>query len=266
MIGYIYQILNTQTKQSYIGQTVDINRRKRTHFGRLKNNTHENPKLQASWNKYGSENFEFFYWSFNISSLDELNILECKYIEEYDGLTEGFNLVPGGGKPPLHKKVKDDDIVTFLCVQKIFGDGYGKSCEQIFGWAIGTASSAKRRIRYLEAIQCFDKMSDEEIEIRAKDFFESQKLGEVAFQRQLTQGGCEKAYLLSTEDFFFAFCAQEMGYKYTPVAKFLGIKPATVKDWFNGRSRRKEREEYKKLTENEKQLYKDKVCQAKLGN
>ena len=45
MVGYIYKITNKVTNQSYIGQTIDINRRRRTHFNRLKNNTHINPKL-----------------------------------------------------------------------------------------------------------------------------------------------------------------------------------------------------------------------------
>lgn len=45
---------------------------------------------------------------------------------KFDGLTEGFNLMPGGGRPPLHQKVLNDDIVTFLCVQNKLGDGYGK--------------------------------------------------------------------------------------------------------------------------------------------
>ena len=73
MVGYIYRITNTQTKQNYIGQTIDINGRRRTHFNRLANKTHENPKLQASWNKYGKENFEFEYWEFDISSIEELD-------------------------------------------------------------------------------------------------------------------------------------------------------------------------------------------------
>ena len=58
MVGYIYRITNKVTGQHYIGQTVDINRRKRTHFNSLKRQDHDNPKLQASWNKYGEENLK----------------------------------------------------------------------------------------------------------------------------------------------------------------------------------------------------------------
>ena len=265
MVGYIYKITNTQTKQNYIGQTIDINRRRRTHFSHLVNKTHDNPKLQASWNKYGKENFEFEYWEFNISSIEELNRLECEYIEKYDGLSDGFNLVPGGGKPPLHQKVEDDDIATFLCVQQILGDGYGKTCEQIFGWSKGTASAAKRKVRYAKGWIIYEQMTEQERLQRGQDFIDSQHLKNVALQRQLTQGGCAKAYSLTQDDYNFAFMAQELGYGYTAVANYLEIKPATVKDWFNGRSRKKEREQFNKLSDDEKSQLIGRVKTAELS-
>ena len=265
MVGYIYKITNIQTKQNYIGQTIDINRRRRTHFSHLVNKTHDNPKLQASWNKYGKENFEFEYWEFNISSIEELNRLECEYIEKYDGLSEGFNLVPGGGKPPLHQKVEDDDIATFLCVQQILGDGYGKTCEQIFGWSKGTASAAKRKVRYAKGWIIYEQMTEQERLQRGQDFIDSQHLKNVALQRQLTQGGCAKAYSLTQDDYNFAFMAQELGYGYTAVANYLEIKPATVKDWFNGRSRKKEREQFNKLSDDEKSQLIGRVKTAELS-
>ena len=265
MVGYIYRITNKVTNQNYIGQTIDINRRKRTHFNTLRNNTHDNPKLQASWNKYGEENFEFESWEFKIQDTKELDSLECQYIEKYNGLSDGFNLVPGGGKPPLHQKVNDDDIATFLCIQQELGDGYGKSCEEIFGWAKGTASSAKRKVRYLKGWEIFNNLSREEQKIRADDFINSQHLKEVALKRQLTQGGCEKAYQLVQDDFNFAFAAQELGYSYTSVANYLGIKSATVKDWFNGRSRKKEREQFNSISVQEKNQLIGRVKTAELS-
>ena len=265
MVGYIYRITNTQTKQNYIGQTIDINRRRRTHFSTLANKTHVNPKLQASWNKYGKENFEFEYWEFNISSIEELNRLECEYIEKYNGLSEGFNLVPGGGKPPLHQKVKDDDIATFLCVQQILGDGYGKTCEQIFGWSKGTASAAKRKVRYAKGWIIYEQMTEQERLQRGQDFIDSQHLKNIALQRQLIQGGCAKAYSLTQDDFNFAFAAQSLGYGYTSVANYLGVRPSTVKDWFNGRSRKKEREQFNKLSNYEKHQLIGRVKTAELS-
>lgn len=266
MVGYIYQIQNTITKQSYIGQTIDIYRRQRVHFRRLRNNTHVNPKLQAAWNKYGEDNFSFTYWTFNINSVEELDALECEYIEKFNSLEEGYNLIPGGSKPPLRQKVQDDDIATFLCVYEKLGDGYGKSCEQIFGWSKGTTSAVKRRIRYADGWLIFEKMTPEERKERAEDFIRSQKLSEVALKRQLTQGGSERAYSLTKQDYYFAFCAQEMGYRAAKVAHHLKISEASVYDWFNGRHRKKEKQEYLSLPEEQKEIYRELVEEAQLNN
>lgn len=259
MTGYIYRITNLTTQQHYIGQTIDIKRRRRQHFNDLQNNNHDNPKLQASWNKYGEKSFEFESWEFQIKNRIELNALECEYIEKYNALSEGFNLAPGGGHPPINQKVNNDDIITFLCVFEILGDGYGKTFEQIFGWAKGTASAIKRQTRYPQARLEYERMSPELRKSRGEDFIESQKLKELALQRQLTQGGCKKAYSLTEEDYNFAFAAQDKGYSYALVAQHLGVKPTTVKDWFNGRSRRKERKKYDTLSSTQKMDYYNKV-------
>lgn len=49
----------------------------------------------------------------------------------------------------------------------------------------------------------------------------------------------------------FAFATQSLGFNYTEVANYLGIRPYTVKDWFNGRARKKEREQFNNLSEQE---------------
>ena len=55
----IYSITNKANNKIYIGQTFDLNRRKREHFSKLRGNKHQNSHLQYSWNKYGEENFKF---------------------------------------------------------------------------------------------------------------------------------------------------------------------------------------------------------------
>ena len=256
MIGYIYQIECLPTHESYIGLTVDYKRRKRDHLNDLRKNKHENPKLQNAWNKYGEQEFHFRCWEFEITHPDDLKALECEYIEKYDSLNNGFNLVPGGGAPPLHQKVLNEDIVKFLCIQWKYGDGYGKTCEEIFGWSKGTASAAKRKVRFAEANVRFEQMNDKDKEFLAIDTFNKYHLDKYSLNRQLAQGGSAKAYQLTQNDYNFAFAAQELGYTYKQVANYLGIKSATVKDWFNGRSRKKNKELYLLLTEEEKhQLY-----------
>ena len=55
----IYQIRNKLTRIVYVGQSVDIERRKHNHMRHLKTNRHVNKHLQRSYNKYGESNFEF---------------------------------------------------------------------------------------------------------------------------------------------------------------------------------------------------------------
>ena len=58
-ISGIYSITNKINGKIYYGSSNNLNNRKRQHFGSLKRNKHGNPHLQASWNKYGYDSFEF---------------------------------------------------------------------------------------------------------------------------------------------------------------------------------------------------------------
>lgn len=57
---YIYKIINNVTEEKYVGQTTNFSRRIKDHKEALRGNRHKNPKLQASWNKYGEENLQQF--------------------------------------------------------------------------------------------------------------------------------------------------------------------------------------------------------------
>lgn len=53
----IYKIVNNINSKCYIGSSIDTKRRLEDHFKLLRKNKHHNPHLQASYNKYGEENF-----------------------------------------------------------------------------------------------------------------------------------------------------------------------------------------------------------------
>lgn len=55
----IYKITCIPTGKIYIGSTINLRWRRKTHFGHLQHNKHRNPKLQAAWNKYGPDAFAF---------------------------------------------------------------------------------------------------------------------------------------------------------------------------------------------------------------
>ena len=55
----IYKIINLITNDFYLGQSINLEQRKRQHWSKLKRNIHTNKHLQNSWNKHGEENFKF---------------------------------------------------------------------------------------------------------------------------------------------------------------------------------------------------------------
>jgi len=55
----IYQIKNVTTEFCYTGQSINLKNRKRQHWNDLKNNRHENPHLQNSYNDRKKDFFVF---------------------------------------------------------------------------------------------------------------------------------------------------------------------------------------------------------------
>jgi len=77
----IYCIENLKNEKKYIGQSVDLERRKKKHFQELKNNNHFNSHLQNAYNKYGKENFKFRILLYCKSS--ELTKYEQFFVDYY---------------------------------------------------------------------------------------------------------------------------------------------------------------------------------------
>ena len=105
MIG-IYCIKNNKNNKVYIGQSIDVEKRKNCHFYKLNNNIHENEHLQYSFNKYGSECFSFSV--IKECRKDELNYLESNYIKEYNSCNSnfGYNIRSGGANPTIAEETK----------------------------------------------------------------------------------------------------------------------------------------------------------------
>lgn len=59
-ISGIYCIINIKNSKKYIGSSKNIRQRLWSHRAELRHGKHENPYLQASWNKYGEDNFDFY--------------------------------------------------------------------------------------------------------------------------------------------------------------------------------------------------------------
>lgn len=75
----IYCIRNLENEKCYVGQSVDIYKRWSQHRLELNKHKHYNVALQADWDKYGSEAFDFkIVEACNESKLDLSVRLCCK--------------------------------------------------------------------------------------------------------------------------------------------------------------------------------------------
>ena len=82
MVAGIYKITNLITNLFYIGHAKDIELRWKSHESTLNRNIHDNSYLQAAWNKYGAENFEFVAIE-GVEDLDKLIEREQFWIKHY---------------------------------------------------------------------------------------------------------------------------------------------------------------------------------------
>lgn len=96
MIG-IYKFTNKINNKSYIGQSINIEERKKKHISASyypQSNTY-NTVFHQAIRKYGIDSFDFKILT--ICKVEELDSLEKYYIEKYNSIVpNGYNMTPGG--------------------------------------------------------------------------------------------------------------------------------------------------------------------------
>lgn len=103
----IYKITNMINQKSYIGQSIDIERRWRSH--RNTYNWIKNYPLYLAFKKYGLNNFRFEI--LEECSFNELNNKEKYYISFYNSWKNGYNQTDGGqGTSNSMVKLTEEDI------------------------------------------------------------------------------------------------------------------------------------------------------------
>ena len=87
----IYKIVNRTNDHFYIGSAVDLGRRKTRHFSELRNQRHNNPRLQAAWNLYGEAAFEFTVLEY-VADRADLYVAEDRWLRGHVGTAYCYNL------------------------------------------------------------------------------------------------------------------------------------------------------------------------------
>ena len=114
MVG-IYLIKNIFNDKTYVGQSSDIHGRFRRHISALSSHEHANKYLQADWDKYGEEAFEFSI--LEECQEDELNDREKYYILVTNSFSLGYNMNIGGDGIRGYKH-SPDEINKMRHIQK----------------------------------------------------------------------------------------------------------------------------------------------------
>lgn len=100
---YIYKFTHVDTSRVYIGQTIqEPNRRRLEHLSDSRH-TKRSHRFHNALRKYGEDSFVFEVIA-TASTLGELNLLEVKYINEYDSIKKGFNIRQGGDNKTHHQE------------------------------------------------------------------------------------------------------------------------------------------------------------------
>lgn len=86
----IYKIRNVVNQKFYVGSTINMKERARTHRNRLRRGKHHATHLQAAWNKYGEECFVFEVVE-EVGSIDELQDAEDVWLAEHVGQFYCYN-------------------------------------------------------------------------------------------------------------------------------------------------------------------------------
>lgn len=105
----IYCFTNTINNKKYIGQSINLKARIKTHYSSYKNPKYNHLALYKAFLKYGIENFQLEIIEYvepidNIKSY--LDQLEIKYIKEYNSYSpNGYNMTKGGDAGVLGLKM-----------------------------------------------------------------------------------------------------------------------------------------------------------------
>jgi group I intron endonuclease len=120
--GGVYRIKNETNGKFYIGSAKHLKKRFSEHKSHLKNNTHPNKHLQASWNKWGADKFTFEIIEFVYGPIKKIREKEQKHlclVIKNNLWDKCYN---------IKKSVVLNDNSSFVIRQR-----KGKTYEEIFG-------------------------------------------------------------------------------------------------------------------------------------
>lgn len=119
---FVYLIRNTKTGKIYVGQTSDLEKRKKQHLNKLRNFSHENKEMQLDYVLFGINSFIFEIVCFEGKTTDilEKEKLIVKYFKcEYPN---GYNAPYGNRGGYINRLSKDVLNMSISEIKKLKED------------------------------------------------------------------------------------------------------------------------------------------------
>lgn len=170
----IYKFTNKITNKSYIGQSINIEKRFEQHSNNAYNSNiiEYNYPFYRAIRKYGIENFTFEI--LELCSIEELSVKEKYYIDKYDTFKNGYNLTIGGEGKSNWTKEEIDFIMTNI-------DKTNKELSKYINHPINSISAKKRELGiYTKKMSRWTKQEEEELKELIKIYNNKwTKIGEI---------------------------------------------------------------------------------------
>lgn len=225
MIG-IYKITNTINGKSYIGQSVDINRRwkrEKDDSNNVNSRTYDYPLMKA-FRKYGIENFDFKV--IEECEIEELNEKEMYWIDFYDTFFNGYNQTLGGDTTLRQPKEKVigviSDLINTDMLHKDIATKWDISIEMVQG--INTGRYWKHNTEYplqkREVVKSYCEKCGKEITKGSKLCFE-------CYSNLQTTNSKKPSKDTLIEDMYYFHG------NFTKIGKKYGVTDSTVRKWCN---------------------------------
>jgi group I intron endonuclease len=112
----IYSIVLRASGKAYVGSSANIRQRWRQHLCDLRRNRHRNPKLQASWNKYGEEAFDFSV--IELCQIGDLLDAERRHLVALSAVACGFNIAHEPGRERAGAKHSEESLARMRASRK----------------------------------------------------------------------------------------------------------------------------------------------------
>lgn len=160
MTSGIYVIHNVQTGSIYVGSSVNIVDRWRSHVGALKLRTHSNRQLQAEWITHGPAAFDFDIVEEVIADSQTLGKVEQYWVSQLRA--QGLDLYPGVDHPRGRSSSPTLITVPSLASRRIrrglsqqaLGDKASMSRVNIARIEGGKETRPSSALRLAEALDC----------------------------------------------------------------------------------------------------------------